>query len=281
MSRTRFRTSAPLLTFWIALALMFASGVSPAGAQAPPPVTKLVTEAPEEEETEVKELPFWHFGATFFAGAGTYKMEDVNEDTSVFTDIVLRPYVPEVKIEETTGGASFGAGVRCIINDRFLVAVDYERLMGSTEFGGLLVGVDIAVPADAILYTVGIDLLPKKGVRFGFAGGVGQYFSRMTRSFRSDRSEVDWPAFDISIEGNALGSHYVSFFEYQLTERTHVSALAGYRRATIDNPTIDGETVYREGDPPDEVDVFPADGEPVGAIDWSGFMGRIGIAWYL
>lgn len=276
MSRTRLRTSAPLLTCWITLALLFASGVSPAGAQAPPPVTEIVSSAPEEEEVEVKELPFWHFGASFFAGAGTYKMEDVNQDTSVFTDVVLRPYLPGIGFDEITGGTSFGGGVRCIIDDRFLVAVDYERLTGSTEFGGLIVSSNTSVGAHAVLYTVGIDLLPKRGVRFGFGGGVGQYFSRMKRSFES---QLNWPSFDVSIDGDTIGSHYVSFFEYQLTERTHVSALAGYRRATIDIPTIDGETVYRVGDPPR--DVFPADGEPVGPIDWSGFMGRIGLAWYL
>jgi hypothetical protein len=60
----------------------------------------------------------------------------------------------------------------------------------------------------------------------------------------------------------------VLFFEYQLTDRLHVNAMGGYRRADIMGPVVDDEVPFVEWEVPE-------------SIDWSGFMGRAGIAIYL
>jgi hypothetical protein len=238
----------------------------------PPPVSGPVPLQTEAADEELAGGPLVRLGVAIFGTAGTFKMNDLNATISDLTPIARDQWgAPEITLDPIEGGIGYGGGVTALFRQKYLVALDYERLTGKSEVGGQLGSSLIEVPATAILATVGWAFHSGSGIQVGVAAGLGRYESDMTADFIVDEEVVQ----KIALTGNGLGQHYTMWVDSPALGKFRIFTMFGYRRAVIDDVTL--EVDFPDPVPPAGL-TFPFDAEG-NELDWSGFMGRAALAY--
>jgi hypothetical protein len=237
-----------------------------AAAQAPP-VSGPVPLQTEPLDEEGGGPPFVRLGVAAFGSAGTYRMNDLNETISELTPIARAEWgAPEITLDPIESGVGYGGGLVALFREKWLVAVDYERVIGKSEVGGQLGKSVFEAPATAILATVGAAFYSGNGIQVGLGAGLGRYESDMTAEFFHDEEVVE----RVSLGGDALGQHYTMWIDSPALGKFRIFAMLGYRRAKITDVSFDVEI-------PDPI---PAEGltypiaEDGNSLDWSGFTSR-------
>jgi hypothetical protein len=291
--------STPAILLLPTLALFGVLTSAPARAQ----ITTLEEAAPVVETLEP--FPWLVIGATGFGGLHTYGMQEMNEAIELLNADITQP---GVKMSTFSGGGSAGVGLRAILKERLVVEAAFERLFGSHEIGGITAKSKISVPADAYLVTLGWDLLKKRRVGFGVEAGAGYYDANGEQVLtETNLAEVESTLGTVRLDGTGTGVHVGAYLERGLSGHIWVNFFAGYRNARVKDLEITGLDRIREPDLQQSrsitlavaecPDCPDADGDgivdsvPEGAkvtlrgggeeLDWSGFMGRMALTWYL
>jgi hypothetical protein len=246
-------------------------------AAAQPPVTGPI-QLPEstEEGEEAAGERFVSVRLALFGSVGTYSMREFNDNIDVLTLSAREQWgAPEIKLERISDGVGGGAGLHAFFRGKVFLAAEYERLTGTSETGGRLGSADIQVPATAYMGTLGYCIYAKK-VRFGFGAGGGFYDADGSAEFIVDEDVVE----KYTMTGDTIGQHYVSFVDTPLLGKFRVTAMVGYRRASIDDPDVVQEVFVPDPDDPSDppVERFLIQGEG-SSLDWSGFMARLALAY--
>lgn len=237
-----------------------------AAAQAPP-VSGPVALSTEEFDEEGGGVPFVRLGAAIFGTAGTYSMTDLNGTISDLTPVVRDAWgAPEISLDPIDGGVGYGGGIVALFREKWLVAVDYERILGKSEVGGQLGSALFEAPATAFLATLGWAFHSGNDIQIGLGAGLGRYDAEMTAEFVDDEETVE----RISLSGDALGQHYAMWIDSPALDHFRIFAMLGYRRAKVSDVSL--EVKMPDPVPPEGLP-FPitADGN---SLDWSGFMSR-------
>jgi len=202
------------------------------------------------------------YGVAGFGTLNSYTMSDVNDAIDIANWGLAFAGLESISGIDT--GVGFGGGFRAVLNDRFWLALDYERLTGGTDYSVLGNKLELDVPANAVLASAAY-LLPGAGrVRLGFGAGLGYYSS--AASISVDAPDISLSgAFDIT--GSGLGFHGFGMMDAALSQAAHFELLVGGRFAEVTDPVLEGP-----GIPDDLLQGL--------ALDWSGVMIRGGLAFH-
>lgn len=202
-------------------------------------------------------------GIAVFGGYGTYSMADVND--AIQSPGALFPGTT-IDADEISGGAMFGGGFRFRRSNEVTLALEVSRLLAKTTGTAVFLGNpydgELSIPATNVSLTVQY-LLPSSGaVRAGLGLGAGYYFCagdlKATNGGFSVSSDVD---------GSGFGFHALGLGDARLSGGVHLEVGAGYRYARTTDIELDGGVLRN------------LDGSKT-KIDWSGFVGRVGLIFY-
>jgi hypothetical protein len=198
-------------------------------------------------------------GIAAFGGYNSYSMGNIiGEINAVLADSGL-------SLKEISGGASFGIGVRVWPwDDEFLLAVDLIRLQGSTDVGVPGGTLGLEAPANAAEVTAAGFLSPARKIRLGLGIGAGYYVadSNLNAEVSGEPSE------SVKFEGRGHGIHIVGLVSFGAFRSVDLEAAIGYRYVKTNGLKIDGEEFRGEGGYKQQ-------------IDWSGFLSRVGLVYYV
>jgi hypothetical protein len=237
-----------------------------AAAQAPPVSGPVALQA-EPLDEEGGGPRFVRVGVAAFGSAGTYRMTDLNQTISDLTPIARSEWgAPEITLDPIENGVGYGGSLVGLFREKWLVAVDYERVIGKSEVGGQLGKAVFEAPATAILATVGVAFYSGNDIQVGLGAGLGRYESDMTAEFVDDEEIVE----KFSFGGDGLGQHYTMWIDSPALGKFRIFAMLGYRHARISDVSLDVE--IPEPIPPEGL-TFPV-ADDGNSLDWSGFMSR-------
>ena len=204
------------------------------------------------------------FGLALFGGYSTYSMSDID-------DALAEPgtFFPgaTVTADDIGAGAGFGAGLRMWRSDRVMVSIDVSRLLAKTDGSAVYLGTpfdgELNVPATNVGLTVNYLFPSNTRSRWGLGAGAGYY--TCTGEASASGSGV---TFSADVEGSGFGFHALGIGDIALSDAVNVEIGAGYRLAKTTDVQVDGGVLYN------------ADGSK-SQVDWSGFMSRLGVTFYL
>jgi hypothetical protein len=185
------------------------------------------------------------FGGEVFGAMNTYGMEDWN-------DAIDQANSSGSDYNEMTKGITGGLGARWWLNANWMIQGTWEPLFAETEDETSGDRVNL----DANSFQLGVAyFFPSMGTaKYGFGAGVGMY------TLSGEAAPPSSPAMDI--EGSTVGFHFMGHGEWAVSRGFAINAGAGWRIANIDDGEIDGTPLPYE-------------------TDYSGFMGRLGMSFYL
>lgn len=189
------------------------------------------------------------FGGHVYGAFNTHSMDDWNDAIDESNDLGA---------EWDNVGSSLTGGLeaRMWANQNWLIAAGWEPLFLNTEDGST--DAELSLDGHAFTATGGYFFPSTGNARYGIAAGVGLYVSA---------GELDdGGSTPIDIQGNGVGFHFMGLGEWTVSPGFAVTGGAGYRVANLsDTELTDGTTT---ADSPYE-------------NDYSGFMARVGLAFYL
>ncbi len=199
------------------------------------------------------------FGIGLFGGYNSYSMNDVNDDINSTNDFY------GTTIDEISGGVGFGGGLRIRTGPSMILAVDYERLTGSTSgsgtSGAVTYDADLDLPANAIVAGVTYLFPSASKARFGLSGGIGYYSADGQVQLTADDG-VNSITLVGDASGSGIGFHAAGAVDVSLSPVAHLEGMAGYRVAKTGNLEVDGTEI------------------PDYSAEWSGFMSRVGFSFF-
>ena len=194
------------------------------------------------------------FGVGGFAGYNTYSMNDVNDMFS------------GSGVDNISNGIGYGGGLRVRTSPSLLLALDYERLNGSTSGSGtngsLSYDVDFKMPANAFVVGATYNFPSASKARFGVTGGVGYYMAKGNGTITLDDG-VNNITLTGDVTGNGIGFHGGGSLDVAMSPVAHFEAMAGYRVAKT------GDLEDSDGTKIDNV-----------SAEWTGFMSRAGFSFF-
>jgi hypothetical protein len=185
------------------------------------------------------------FGGELFGAYNSYAMTDVNEQ------IQLANQNDGSTFDELSGSFTGGLGLRTWANTNWLFSASWEPLPSKTESG------TTTLDMNANSFQVnGAYFFPSSSTkaRYGIGAGLGYYL--LNGKIEDTGSTED-------IGGNGVGFQVFGLSEWQVSPGFAVTGTAGYRNADFE---IESENI--------------AELHGRGAT-YSGFMGRVGMAFYL
>ena len=197
------------------------------------------------------------WGVAGFGGYNSYAMEDVNDQIGELNDSLAVSGISQ-RLDEISSGIGFGGGLRYRTASGMIVGLDFERLTASSDVSIMGVGVEMDAGANVVTATVNYLFPSSSRARFGLAGGLGYYSSAGKVSVFDPTTSA---SIEFDLKGNTLGFHGGGTVDVALGSTARLEALAGYRYAKASDV---------------EIESFQTNGE----IDWSGFMSRVGLAFY-
>lgn len=219
-------------------------------------------------------------GVSVFGSYNTYQMTDLNKYVPSVLD-VANHQEPTGKflVDEISGGAGFGGGLRAYLTPDVMLCAEYERLLAETANDGTSSDgpyhIEYDVPADAFTLTGVYFVLSPATIRLGLAAGVGYYSTQAKMDFSIDGdpvSDIDLgigttgePVLPAKLDGHGFGFHGGAVADYAVMSRLHLDLRVGLRFA---------QTTQLKNDASGEV-LKNAKGEKVKA-DWGGFSTRFG-----
>jgi hypothetical protein len=186
------------------------------------------------------------FGAEVFGSFNTFAMGDVNdaidaENTAFGTNF-----------DDVSSGISGGLGLRMWANQNWMLSARWEPLFVETESDAVGATGKQNLDANSFQFT-GTYFFPSKNptAKYGIGAGVGMY---------SIGGEVTDDAGNTAdVEGSGPGFHFMGVGEWTMSPGFAFTGSAGYRVASVE---IDNTS-------------------PTVNADYSGFMARAGLAFYL
>lgn len=184
-------------------------------------------------------------GGEVFGALNTYSMGDVNDAIQVDNSL-------GANFDELSNSVGGGLGVRVWPSAIWMVEACWEPLFLETQSSPT----SSTWNMDANSFQVSAyRFFPNQNpnTRFGVGGGVGMY------SVSGENVDPAQSPATLAIEGSGPGFHVMGLGEWTLSQGFNLTAGAGYRFASIE---IDGSNNNA-------------------TADYSGFMGRVGLAFYL
>jgi hypothetical protein len=183
-------------------------------------------------------------GVEVFGAFNMYSMGDVNDQIKA----------------DNTGGASFdelsnslggGLGMRTWPNQNWMIEACWEPLLAETKSAPTASTWNLNANSFQVsAYRFFPSANPK--AHFGVGGGMGLY------SVSGKHVDGQTPA-TTKVEGSGPGIHFMGVGEWSLSQGLNLTAGAGYRVASIDVDGLSNSTA---------------------SADYSGFVGRVGLAFY-
>lgn len=181
-------------------------------------------------------------GGEVFGAFNTHGMDDVNDAIDGFNS-------SGADFNNISNGITGGLGVRVWPNSNVMLAATWEPLFLSSK--DETNDAELKTGANSFQATVGYFFPTLAPAKFGVAGGLG-YYVQNGELLAGGVSFGD-------IEGSGIGYHFMGMTEMTVSPGFAVAGSAGWRIADI---TID-------------------DSDPEITSDYSGFMARVGLAFYL
>src|SRR5437867_10223822 len=213
------------------------------------------------------------WGGEVFGAFNTHSMKDVNAEFDAANAN------PGVSFDKISSGFTGGINLRMRAGESWMFTAGWEPIFAETESnvpgenaqGNPTTG-DLKFNLNANSFQVGgAYFLPSKtSSRFGLGAGVGYYLSagkiESAVEVMDGQGNTVFPLGTTDITGSTVGFHFAGTGEWTVSPGFAVTTMAGYRLAKITNAKLKHGSV--EADLGDDV-------------DYSGFIGRVGLAFYL
>jgi hypothetical protein len=184
------------------------------------------------------------FGGEVFGAFNSYAMGDVNDALDASNQ------GSGTNFDEISGSFTGGLNLKMWANPNWMLSAGWEPLFGKSQDDASDVTLD--VKGNSFQFTTGYFWPSTSKAKYGMAAGLGYY---------SLNGESDDPANPpaVEIKGSGVGFHFMGMGEWEMSPGFAVNAGAGYRVAdvSIDDSTTDS------------------------TVDYSGFMGRVGLSFYM
>ena len=186
-------------------------------------------------------------GAEVFGAYNSYAMDDVN-------DGIEAANAGGANFDELNGALTMGLGLRMWATPSWAFSAAWEPLNVETKSD--VTNSKQNFDANSFQFTAARFFPSQTKARYGIGAGIGYY---------SISGEIEDPSLTPTIqpvEGTGVGFHFMGLGEYQVSPGFAVTGAAGYRIADIsDLKQNDTDVTY--------------------TANYSGFMGRVGLAFYL
>lgn len=183
-------------------------------------------------------------GGEVYGMFNTHTLEDWNDEIDEANEF-------GADFDNITNGISGGIGARMWPNPNWMVSVAWEPFFLTTEDGST----ELKLDANGFLGTVGYFFPTTGTARYGIGAGLGYYILA---------GEISDTGGSFDLEGSTIGFHFLGMGEWTVSPGFAVTASAGYRIADIADTELDGMSQ-----------------DPEFSTDYSGFTGRVGLAFYL
>jgi opacity protein-like surface antigen len=189
------------------------------------------------------------FGAEVYGAFNTHSMGDWN-------DLIDQANASGADANNINNGITGGLDLRMWATPNWMFSAGWEPLFLSTK--DEVSGDKISTNANSIQLT-GSYFFPTAGkAKYGIGAGLGYYMiGGKVESATPGTPEAD-------ITGSAVGFHILSQGEFAISPNFNFTAGAGYRFANVGDTKIDDQSA-----------------NPKFETDYSGFMARAGISFYM
>jgi hypothetical protein len=190
------------------------------------------------------------FGAEVYGAFNTHSMKEVNNEIDALNG-------QGANMNNITSGATGGINLRVSPIPSFMISAGWEPLFLSTKDKS---GSNLEENLQTnVISATGAYFLPVPGpAKFGFGAGVGYYLLGGEVKDPNGVFSLGIPNHE-DVTGHTAGFHVLGMAEFGVSPGFGITAAAGYRNAKITEFEVNGQT--QNGD-----------------IDYSGFIGRIGLA---
>lgn len=186
------------------------------------------------------------FGAEVFGAYNSYAMDDANEGIETMNE-------GGADFSEISGGLTGGLALKMWANPNWMFSAAWEPLFVSTKDENT--DDELSADGNSFQFTAGYFFpTGSSKAKYGLAAGAGHYSLSGENSIGGVTSET---------EGSGFGFHFMGLSEWTVSPGFAVNGGAGYRVADV---TVD------DGDDDDSNDT---------TADYSGFMGRLGLSFYM
>lgn len=180
-------------------------------------------------------------GGEVFGAFNSYSMGDVNDALDASNQA-------GANFDEISSGITGGLALRMWANPNWMFAAGWEPLFAESKDD--VTDTTIDAGGNSFQLTAGYFFPTATSAKYGIAAGLGYY------SLNGEQSN---PTTTTDVSGNSVGFHFLGMGEWTVSPGFAVTGGAGYRVADV---TVD-ET------------------SPESSVDYSGFMGRVGLAFYM
>ncbi len=184
-------------------------------------------------------------GGEVFGGFNTFTMKD-------WQDAVDQANASGANFGDVTSGFGGGLGLRTWANPNWMLAATWEPLFKTSKDAAS--NTELKLNGNSYQATAGY-FFPMSGPgKFGMGAGLGIYTlnGKITGTGGGD------------LTGNTVGFHFLGMGEWTVSPGFSITGSAGYRVAKIDDTKFNDQS-----------------STPKFHTDYSGFMGRLGLAFYL
>jgi hypothetical protein len=181
------------------------------------------------------------FGGEVFGAFNTHGMNDVN-------DAIDAANASGATFDEVSNGLTGGLAVRVWPNANWMIAAGWEPIFLETEDAASSTTMNL--DANSFQITGAYFFPTMQPAKWGIGAGLGMY---------QLAGEIADPSGSAEVEGSGVGFHFMGLGEYTVSPGFAITGGAGYRFADVE---IDNTT-------------------PTTTADYTGFMGRVGLAFYL
>lgn len=170
-------------------------------------------------------------------GGSTYSMEDVNDDIGEINSSLAGS---GLSMDEITKGFNFGAAFGLDVPGGFAVGVAFDRLTGSSEVGDWSGSIEYDLPAN-LLRGFGRYSFQSAGKAKAFLeASLGRVMSASSVSL----SITDVGSESVDLEGSGMAFEGAAGVSIWTTPQFAITAMAGYRKATVNDVEVDGVPIY-------------------------------------
>ena len=195
------------------------------------------------------------FGAEVFGAFNSYSMSDVNDGLKNFNENA------GTNFDDVTSGLTGGINARMWANQNWLFSAGWEPLFLSTESktDAASTSGKINLDGNSFQFTGAYMFPSHSNGRYGIGAGLGYYsISGEGTGVAGDNGST------VDISGSTVGFHFMGMGEWTVSPGFAITAASGYRIAKISDTKFNDESQSPELE-----------------TDYSGFMGRVGLSFYL
>jgi len=196
------------------------------------------------------------WGAEVYGAFNTYAMKDVNNTIDNFNTVLQQNGISQ-QLDNITNGFTGGINLRMWANPTWQFNVGWEPIFASTDITVAGVGdAKIDAKAQAFQGTAAYFFPTASQKKFGIGAGP---------DILTISGEVKDPTpSNADVSGTAFGFHIQGMGEWTMRPGFAITGTAGYRYASVSDTKFDSQST-----------------DPKSETDYSGFIGRVGLAFYL